>query len=75
MFHIHKLAVITQKTFPHHQERYLQPAIGIIWRDSQKNLFSKPMASDCSLKLAGDEQSNNPRHSAKYGLYSVLKQN
>ena len=65
MFCILNLATITRKTSFCHQEIYLQPAIGTIWRDSQNNLLSKLMASGCSLTLAGDRCSDSPKHSAK----------
>ena len=65
-------ATITRKTFFRHQKAFLQPAISYIWKEEQEAIINHLTVTKEALVLGGDGRADSPRHSAKYGSYSVI---
>ena len=67
-----KVACFTERTFYHHQKRYLEPAVISVWEAKQSTLLAQCRATGVPLIIGGDGRADSPGHSAKYGSYGIL---
>lgn len=65
------MATIKERTFYHHQNKYLEPAIVSVWTEKQSKLLT-----DCTSKgpltIGGNVRADSPGHFAKYGSYGII---
>ena len=66
------VACIREHTFYDHQNKYLEPAIIVIWNIEQPTLLSECKSP---LSIGGDGRVVSPGHSAKYGSYGIIDLN
>ena len=66
-------ASISLRTFFNHQHSYLQPTIFSVWNRHQSFLLTRLKSTGKKLTLGGDGRADSPRHSAKYGSYTVME--
>ena len=67
-----KISCFTDRTFYHHQKRYLGPATISVWEAKQSMLLSQCKATGIALTIGGDGRADSPGHSAKYGSYGII---
>ena len=67
-----QVACISDRTFYHHQNRFLEPAILAVWKAKQLQLLEQCKARGSPLSIGGDGRSDSPGHSAKYGSYGLI---
>ena len=67
-----KVACISDRTFYHHQSRFLEPAVLAVWEVKQSRLLAECKARGTSLSVGGDGRADSPGHSAKYGSYGLI---
>ena len=67
-----KVACFTERTFYHHQKRYLEPAVISVWEAKQSTLLAQCRATGVPLIIGSDGRADSPGHSAKYGSYDIL---
>ena len=67
-----KISFFTDRTFYHHQKRYLGPATISVWEAKQSMLLSQCKATGIALTIVGDGRADSPGHSAKYGSYGII---
>ena len=64
-----QVACISERTFHHHQTKYLAPSIIHVWKHSQQALLSKCKSP---VVIGADGRADSPGHSAKFGSYSII---
>ena len=64
--------IFSEKTFYNIQNMYLFPVINEAWQAEQNSVFGELEIED--LWLSGDSRCDSPRHSAKYGTYTMINQ-
>ena len=62
--------IFSEKTFYKIQNMYLFPVINEAWQAEQNSVFGELEIED--LWLSGDCRCDSPRHSAKYGTYTMI---
>ena len=67
-----QVACINDRTYYHHQSRFLEPAVPAVWEVKQFKLLAECRAKGDSLNIGGDGRADSPSHSAKYGSYSLI---
>ena len=73
MFRHMKLSCISARTYFSHQNRFLFPAILQHWEWYRCGLISRLKGVKEALTWCGDSQFNSMGHSAKYGVYTILR--
>ena len=63
------MACISERTFHHHQTKYLAPSIIHVWKHSQEALLSKCKSP---VVIGADGSADSPGHSAKFGSYGIF---
>ncbi|XP_016361867.1 uncharacterized protein LOC107703658 [Sinocyclocheilus anshuiensis] len=66
-----QLQIIHYDAFRRHARNYLEPAVIHKWNLDQKNLFRK-LQEGGKVAVAGEMRADTPRHSAKYGSYTLM---
>ncbi|KAJ8316585.1 hypothetical protein KUTeg_005861 [Tegillarca granosa] len=72
MFQHASVQMICQRTYNNLQTLYLVPAISSVYQFKQLNLFEEIKETGVALRLGGDARCCSPRHTAKYGSYSLI---
>ena len=60
-----QVACISERTFHHHQAKYLAPSIIHVWKHSQQALLFKCKSP---VVIGADGWADSPGHSAKFGF-------
>ena len=66
-------ATISERTFFHHQTKYLYPTISAVWEKHQAMLLAQLRREKRALVIGGDGRADSPGHSAKFGSYTVME--
>ena len=67
-----QVTCISDRTFYHHQSRFLEPAVLAVWEVKQLRLLAECRAKGDSFTIGGDGRADSPGHSAKYGSHDLI---
>ena len=64
-----RVACICDSAFYNHQKTY---AVVSVWESHLTKLLAQCRSCGTALSIGGDRRADSPRHSAKYGSYSLI---
>ena len=76
LFNIMNIQCFSRSTSTHqrHQDDYVIPTVINGWKEEQAAIMAELRDIKGGLQLAGDCRNDSPRHSARYGTYSLVEQ-